>query len=167
MSDSDPVDCSLPDSSVHGISQARMLEWVATSFSRGSSWPKDQTHISWVSFIGRGFSTTAPPGSLGLWMVPGLRMVQPMTVVVGHWCTFSRNHSGNSGFVPSSGWHAVPSRAAPCSRREPSKHSEPFVPDNHFSSSVNNRIYSTLHHNIGFLSADFTQLSAVWVPCTC
>ena len=33
----DPMDCSLLDSSVHGILQARMLEWVATSFSRGSS----------------------------------------------------------------------------------------------------------------------------------
>ena len=32
-----PMDCSLPDSSVHGISQARVLEWVVISFSRGSS----------------------------------------------------------------------------------------------------------------------------------
>ena len=32
-----PMDCSLPGSSVHGISQARILEWVAMSFSRGSS----------------------------------------------------------------------------------------------------------------------------------
>ena len=36
---SDPMDCSLPGSSVHGILQARRLEWVAISFSRGSSWP--------------------------------------------------------------------------------------------------------------------------------
>ena len=34
-----PMDCSLLDSSVHGIFQARVLEWVAISFSRGSSWP--------------------------------------------------------------------------------------------------------------------------------
>ena len=34
-----PTDCSLPGSSVHGISQARILEWVAISSSRGSSWP--------------------------------------------------------------------------------------------------------------------------------
>ena len=33
----DPVDCSPPDSSIHGILQARILEWVAISFSRGSS----------------------------------------------------------------------------------------------------------------------------------
>ena len=40
-------------SSVHGISQARILEWVAISFSRGSSLPKDQTHVSWFSCIDR------------------------------------------------------------------------------------------------------------------
>ena len=44
----DPMDCSLPGSSVHGISWARILEWVATSFSRGSSWPRAQTHVSWT-----------------------------------------------------------------------------------------------------------------------
>ena len=37
----DTVDYSTPGSSVHGISQARIQEWVAISFSRGSSWPKD------------------------------------------------------------------------------------------------------------------------------
>ena len=37
----DPMDCSSPGSSVHGISQARILEWVAISFSRGPSQPKD------------------------------------------------------------------------------------------------------------------------------
>ena len=44
----DPVDYSPPGSSVHGILQARMLEWVAMPFSRGSSQPRDQT---WVSRI--------------------------------------------------------------------------------------------------------------------
>ena len=48
-----PVDCSPPGSSIHGIFQARVLEWVAISFSRGSSWPRDRT---WVSRIaGRHF----------------------------------------------------------------------------------------------------------------
>ena len=45
----DPVDCSLPSSSVHGILQARILEWVVISFSRGSSRPRDRT---WVSRTG-------------------------------------------------------------------------------------------------------------------
>ena len=49
----DPTECSLPDSSVPGISQARILEWVATSFFRGSSLPRDLTHLSWVSCTGR------------------------------------------------------------------------------------------------------------------
>ena len=44
----DPMDCSPPGSSVHGIFQARVVEWVAISFSRGSSWPRDRT---WVSRI--------------------------------------------------------------------------------------------------------------------
>ena len=39
------MDCSLPVPSVHGISQARILEWIAISFSRGSSWPRDQIRI--------------------------------------------------------------------------------------------------------------------------
>ena len=42
----DPVDCSPPGSSVHGILQARMLEWGAISFSRGSSPPRDRTQVS-------------------------------------------------------------------------------------------------------------------------
>ena len=49
----DPLDYSPPVSSVHGIFQARIPEWVAISSSRGSSQPKDQTHVSYVSCIGR------------------------------------------------------------------------------------------------------------------
>ena len=48
-----PMDCSPPGSSVHGILQARILKWVAIPFSRGSSQPRDQTCISFVSYIGR------------------------------------------------------------------------------------------------------------------
>ena len=42
----DPVDCSPPGSSVHRILQARILEWVAIPFSRGSPWSRDWTHVS-------------------------------------------------------------------------------------------------------------------------
>ena len=42
------MDCSLPGSSVHGILQARILEWVAISFTRGSSWPRDRTCVSCI-----------------------------------------------------------------------------------------------------------------------
>ena len=45
----DPVDCSPPGSPVHGVSQARMLEWVAISFFRGSSWLRDWTQVSCVA----------------------------------------------------------------------------------------------------------------------
>ena len=43
-----PMDCSRPGSSAHGISQARALEWVAIPFSRGSSQPRDQTRSSCI-----------------------------------------------------------------------------------------------------------------------
>ena len=49
----DRIVCGLSVSSVHGIFQAGILEWVAISFSRGSFRPRDQTHISCVSCIGR------------------------------------------------------------------------------------------------------------------
>ena len=59
----DPMDCSPPGSSVHGILQARILEGVAIAFSRGSSWPRDQT---WVSPIaGRFFTIGATREALG------------------------------------------------------------------------------------------------------
>ena len=45
----DPVDCGPPGSSVHGIFQARILEWVAISPSRGSSQPRDRTLISCIA----------------------------------------------------------------------------------------------------------------------
>ena len=49
----DPVDCNLPGSSVHGIFQARILEWVAMPSFWGSSQPRDWTYVSYVSCIGR------------------------------------------------------------------------------------------------------------------
>ena len=50
----DPMDCSPPGSSVHEIFQARILEWVAISFSRGSSQPRDRTQVSCTA--GRSFT---------------------------------------------------------------------------------------------------------------
>ena len=48
-----PMDCSLPGSSIHEILQARVLECVASPSSRGSFWPRDRNHVSYVSYIGR------------------------------------------------------------------------------------------------------------------
>ena len=45
----DPMDYSLPGSSVHGILQIRILEWVAYPFYRGSSQPRDQTQVSHIA----------------------------------------------------------------------------------------------------------------------
>ena len=49
----DPMDCSPPGSSVHGIPQARILEGIAMPSPRGSSRPRDQTLVSYISCIGR------------------------------------------------------------------------------------------------------------------
>ena len=57
-----PLDYSPPGSSVHGILQARILEWVAMLFSRGSSWPRDWTCVSWGSCIAGRFFITEPVG---------------------------------------------------------------------------------------------------------
>ena len=57
----DPMDCSLRGCSVHGISQARVLEWVALSFSRGSSQPRDWTQVSHIT--GRRFYHLSHQGS--------------------------------------------------------------------------------------------------------
>ena len=53
----DPMDCSLPCSSVHGIFQVRVLGWVVISFSRGSSQPRDRTWVPCI--VGRRFTVSA------------------------------------------------------------------------------------------------------------
>ena len=58
----DPVDCSPPGSSVHGISQTRILKWVAITFPRGSSRPRDQTRVSHIA--GRVFTIWATKQTL-------------------------------------------------------------------------------------------------------
>ena len=57
-----PMDCSPPGSSVHGLFQARTLEWAAMPSSRGSFWPRDGNCISWNSCIAGRFFTAEPPG---------------------------------------------------------------------------------------------------------
>ena len=73
----DPTDCSPPGSSVHGIFQARILEWVALPSSRGLSQPRDRAHDSYVSCIGRPLpfhSRHSGRGMLLVWhsVTPGL-----------------------------------------------------------------------------------------------
>ena len=56
----DPIDGSLPGSSIRGISRARILEWGAISFSRGSFGPRGGTQVSRLA--GRCFTCSVPPG---------------------------------------------------------------------------------------------------------
>ena len=69
------LDCSLPGSLVHGISQAKILEWVAISYSRGSSQPRDRTRVSCFSCIGRQIlyhCTTWEAFNVYLWQMSGV-----------------------------------------------------------------------------------------------
>ena len=87
----DPVACSPPGSSVPGILQARILEWVAYSFSRGSSWPGDRTQVSRIT--GRRFNLGATREALlHLWIsekdnrAPASKMLlcdRHMIIVIG------------------------------------------------------------------------------------
>ena len=71
------MDCSPPGSSVHGILQARILEWVAISFSRGSSQPRDRTQISCIA--GRLYTvwaTSSESGVFSSWPGPTSHSLQ-------------------------------------------------------------------------------------------
>ena len=92
-----PMDCRLPDSSVHGIFQARILEWVAMLSSRGSSRPRDWTHLSWVFCIASGFFTAESLGKpiegrthLSMWSYK----LNVNTVWDGRWVKW-RSHRGH------------------------------------------------------------------------
>ena len=58
----DTMDCSPPGFSFHGILQERILEWVAVPSSRGSSWPRAWTCLSYASALAKGSSSLVPPG---------------------------------------------------------------------------------------------------------
>ena len=80
------MDWSLQGSSVHGILQARILEWVAVSFSRGSSRARDWTCVSW-------FLTTEPPekpGCLVVWInsVPTEMKIEHLVIISIDFCFF-------------------------------------------------------------------------------
>ena len=80
------MDCSLPGSFVHGILQARILEWVSMPSSRESSRPRDRTCISYISCIGRWFFTTSTTNNL----VSSWKFIAWMNVEWNHfewiWC---------------------------------------------------------------------------------
>ena len=84
----DPMDSSLAGSFVHGILQARILEWVAISFSRGSSQSKDQ---SWVSCIADRFFTIWTTGEALCWW---RRSLFPTGSIFPMWKNFHENKAG-------------------------------------------------------------------------
>ena len=91
-----PMDCSLPGSSVHGIFQARILEWVAISFSRGSSWPTDWTQVSCIA--GRFFTiwaTREAPRSPRSDSLLCLSLLEPMASRFSH---SASNRAGKYSF---------------------------------------------------------------------
>ena len=82
----DPMDCSPPASSVRGILQARILEWVAIPFSRGSSWPRDWTHVfrigSWVLYH---------------WAICCVNSLRPGTLAISH--NWPKNQHGTTVMI--------------------------------------------------------------------
>ena len=92
------MDCSLPGSSIQGIFHARILEWVAISFSKGSSHLRNWTHVSCVSCIADGFFTTEPPEE------PFLRALYILWLTVLSWRIPGTEEPGG---LPSMGSHRV------------------------------------------------------------
>ena len=84
----DPMDCSSPGSSVHGIVQATILERVAMPSSRGSFPPRSRTHISCISCTGKLFFTTATLGKPG-YCTPIFYFTM-VTMVWLHFCVFKK-----------------------------------------------------------------------------
>ena len=90
----DPIDCSPPGSSIHGISQARILEWVA-KIPLGSSQPRDWTCVSCISFIGGRFFTISVTCTQALWY-----QQQSSEKPKGYWMTDTQD----KGMIHYLGW---------------------------------------------------------------
>ena len=97
------MDCSLPGSSTHGIFQARILEWIAISFSRGSSWSRDQTQVSCTAE--RLFTIWATRGTLEF-RTRGCSN-QAFSGWLGEECGTGWQHSINIGSVTESVRHSI------------------------------------------------------------
>ena len=105
----DPVDCNLLGFSVHRILQARILEWIAIFFSRGSSWPRDWTHVSCIG--GRRFNLWATREALqcrrpqfNSWVrkIPWRRDRLPTPVFLGFPCgSAGKESTCNMGYLGS------------------------------------------------------------------
>ena len=85
-----PMDCSLPSSSVYGIFQAKVLEWVAVSFCRGSSQPQDRTPVFLIA--GGRFSILSHQGSPHIYIHIQIQLFFsdsfPIWVIIEYWREF-------------------------------------------------------------------------------
>ena len=112
-----PMDCSSPGSSVHGVLQARTLEWAAMPSSRGSSWPRDRTCMFYIICIGSGFFPTSAPGKPTFCVRNTLKEI-PEWVLIWKWkrkiagVTRSRDHTYQGAGTMSVAFPTVPS--SPC-----------------------------------------------------
>ena len=93
------MDCSLPGSSVCGILQARIVEWVAIPFSGGSSQPRDQT---WVSCIAGGFFTVWTIREISHKQKRNLKHFSLRASLAVQWLRLWASITGDSGLIP--GW---------------------------------------------------------------
>ena len=100
-----PMDCRTTGSCVHGILQARLLEWVAISFSRGSSWPRDWNLVSCIA--GRFFTIWATREAQDSSMAPNAFALQPELFATGRsrrvMCFRPGSHTG-SCLLPYKWW---------------------------------------------------------------
>ena len=136
----DPVDCSPPGSSVHGIFQARVLEWIAISFSRGSSWPRDWTQVSCTA--GRYFSIWATREALNK-----VRNIQFLS------------EKSACEWVP----EEIPKRPRYLQRRLLAAHSVPSLRGSShalFANHIRPNVSSTLHVLVGFALFSASQIGA-------
>ena len=92
----EPINCSLPSSSVHGILQARVLEWVAISFSRGSSRTRDPTRVSCMA--GRRFT---------LWATRNVKSLSWIRIFATPW-TVAYQAPPSMGFSRQECWSTLP-----------------------------------------------------------
>ena len=89
------MDCSLPGSSVPGISQARILEWVAMPSSRGSSWPRNWTRVSYIAggFFASWATREAHTDPMWSYSFPSLRIPSIpgwiLSLHLQHWFSFA------------------------------------------------------------------------------
>ena len=84
------MDCSLPGSSAHGILQAKTLEWVAISFSRGFSWPRVWTRVSCIAGV---FFTAEPPEKQLCIMTYNKLHIFKQFAVLTYICTHTHTHT--------------------------------------------------------------------------